>query len=265
MTTSSKLKPVSNESALELQDVGFDEVFKIITGSVFAGANELQQALFPRLITKDTGLLIPTGPCAGRLEAVVVPSLAGMRVDAAAHRLFIVGPDGRPLDDYAYRLTGYVSALVSADGVERTVWFEEPDRPPIARTFTPEGSIRNGAADHPFSENVDIVAMPFSHFRSTFFGSGGVHGMPEAIAYDQEASELTAPRLAHLFRRCVRNIPRRADRICQISRVLVRARLGYRGRQFLPAAVDARRSSGSRVSRHKIRSRAAGTNDRVYA
>ncbi len=178
----------------ERRDVYMDEAFQVVTEGWISTPNDLQQALFPRLMTQDTGLLIPTGPRAGRFEAIVIPSLLGMRVDAAAHRLFIIGPDGSPLDDYIYRLSTYVRALTVSDGVERTVWYEEPMRAPIARRYQADGSFVNGAADHPFSEDVDIVVMPFSHFRSLFFSSGGVYGVPEVFGFDKDSASEMAPR-----------------------------------------------------------------------
>ncbi len=178
----------------ERRDIWLEEAFYAVTEGALAAPNALQRALFPRLMTQDTGLLIPTGPCAGRLEAIVIPSIVGMRLDAAAHRLFIIGPDGSPLDDYLYRLHVYVRSLVVADGTPRTLWLEEPERSPIARKYLPDGSFLNGASDHPFNDDVDIIVMPFSHFRALFFNTGGVHGVPETLGFDLDAAEAMAPR-----------------------------------------------------------------------
>ena len=186
--------PQSGSTLAEGRSIGLDEAFRVMTDDRLAGPNALQRALFPRLTTKDTGLLIPTGPGAGRLEAIAIPSLVAMPIDHTAHRLFIIGPDGCPLDDYMYRLAPYVRTLVAADGAPRSIWFEEPDRAPIARKYFPDGTLVNGSADSPFSEEVDTVVMPFSHFRTVFFNAGGVHGVPEGIGYDQTVAHVAAPR-----------------------------------------------------------------------
>jgi CRISPR-associated endonuclease/helicase Cas3 len=186
--------PQSGTAILDRRNIPLEEAFRVMTENRLAEPNALQKALFPRLTTQDTGLLLPTGPCAGRLEAIAIPSLVAMRIDETAHRLFIIGPDGCPLDDYMYRLAPYVRSLVMADGVPRSIWFEEPDRAPIARKYFPDGSLINGSADSPFSEEVDTVVMPFSHFRTVFFNAGGVHGVPEGIGFDRAVWQGMGPR-----------------------------------------------------------------------
>jgi CRISPR-associated endonuclease/helicase Cas3 len=187
-------KPISSGGVLDRNEIRPEEAFQVVTAGGLMAPNALQQALFPRLTTQDTALLIPTGPCAGRLEAIAIPAMVAMRLDETAHRFFVIGCDGCPLDDYMYRLSPYVRSLVIADGVPRSIWFEEPERTPIARKYLPDGTHVNGPSDSPFNEEVDIVVMPFTHFRTVFFGAGGVHGVPEGIGFDPASSEGSAPR-----------------------------------------------------------------------
>ncbi len=181
-------------SVIDRRDAPLESAIRTVTQGELQSPNTLQFALFPRLMTQDTGLLIPTGPCAGRLEAIFIPYMINVHPGDFAHRLYIISADGAPLDDYNYRLGPYLQALVAHDEVPRTIWLEEPERTPIARRYMPDGTIQNGAADHPFSQGVDVVVMPFSHFRALFFGTGGVYGVPESIGFDREMAAEMKPR-----------------------------------------------------------------------
>ena len=170
-----------DNSLFEREDVALTNAFRIATAGDITDPNVLQHALFPRLFSQDTGLLIPTGPSAGRLEAVFVPSLASLPVVESKQRLFVIGPDYGLLDDYRYRFERYVKALVQSDGVSRLVYFADTGQS-VCERFHADGTVAMEPCDHPFEADVDLVVTRFSEFRSLFFGSGGVHGLPKALA-----------------------------------------------------------------------------------
>ena len=173
----------------EREDRALTNAFRTATAGSIANPNVLQHALFPRLFSQDTGLLIPTGPGAGRLEAVFVPSLASLPVVESKQRLFVIGSDYGLLDDYRYRLARYVKALVAADRVSRLVYFADNGKS-VCERFHCDGTVVLEPCDHPFDADVDLVVTRFSEFRSLFFEAGGVHGLPTALASREADDEI---------------------------------------------------------------------------
>ena len=152
-----------------------------------------QAALYGRLSDPDSdlgGLLAaPTG--AGKIEAVVIPAL-GLHRGGAPRRLFLIGPDGSPLDDYLYRLVPYLRAFVQADETPRTLCLdiaeEEGEETPgnQCRRFFPDGTEDPQVVTNPLEADVDLILTTFSRFGELFFGSGGVHALPAALAGSSE-------------------------------------------------------------------------------
>jgi hypothetical protein len=167
------------------RDQPLDEAFHSATGGTITTPNVLQHALFPRFLTQDTGLLLPTGPGAGRLEAVFVPTIA-TRADSSRYglprqRLFIIAADGCPLDDYYERLGGYLREVAAASGIGRTIYIASEEESVLCERYMPDGSLVENASSHPLDPAVDLAVAPFGHFRSLFFGAGGVHALPQSL------------------------------------------------------------------------------------
>lgn len=142
----------------------------------------------------ELGGLLPVPTGAGKVEAVVIPAL-GLHRGGAPRRLFLIGPDGSPLDDYLYRLVPYLKAFVQADETPRTLCLdmaeedargneEEPGNE--CRRFFPDGSEDPHIVTNPLEADVDLILTTFSRFGELFFGSGGVHALPAALLGPQE-------------------------------------------------------------------------------
>jgi len=164
------------EMPQERRDFLLEDAFLQATDSAIVVPNTLQKALFPRLSTQDTGLLVLTGPGAGRLEAVFVPVVAGSPFDRQLHRLYIVAPDNSLLDDYIYRLVPSIRSLSADRQIPVTLFVDSPE--PFCRQYLSDGSYVDDRWNHPLDANVDIAVTHFSSFRSLFFGAGGVHALP---------------------------------------------------------------------------------------
>lgn len=167
--------------AEEREDVALNQSFANATNGTIKRPNILQRALFPRLLSEDTGLVVPTAPGAGRLEGVFVPSMTLLPATDTMQRLFVIGPDRGVFDDYAYRLIPYIKGLAAFDGRPRTVFFADDDDTGSCIRYNPDGSEESDVCHHPFDSVVDLVVTRFSEFRSLFFGSGGIHGLPASI------------------------------------------------------------------------------------
>jgi len=140
----------------------------------------------------DLGELLAAPTGAGKVEAVVIPAL-GLRRGGAPRRLFLIGPDGSPLDDYLYRLVPYLKASVSADETPRTLCLDladedaqEKEQGNECRRFFPDGTEDPHVVRNPLEADVDLILTTFSRFRELFFGSGGVHALPTALLGPQE-------------------------------------------------------------------------------
>ena len=159
--------------------------YRLTSDGVLPAAYPWQAALYERLAMPDTdvGGLLLAGTGAGKMEAVLIPAL-GLRRGGAPRRLFLVGPDGSPLDDYLYRAVPYLRASVQADETPRTVCLDiaDEDSPGnLCRRFFPDGTEDPQIITNPLEADVDLVLTTFSRFRELFFGSGGVHALPAAL------------------------------------------------------------------------------------
>ena len=156
--------------------------YRLTSDGALPSARSWQSALYAKLSDPNSeigGLLLaPTG--AGKIEGVVIPAV-GLHRGGAPRRLFVIGPDGSPLDDYLYRLVPYLKASVQADETPRTLCLdaaEADDDASQCRRFFPDGSEDPHLLTNPLEADVDVVLTTFSRFQELFFGSGGVHALP---------------------------------------------------------------------------------------
>lgn len=164
--------------------------YRLATDGAFGRASDWQADLYETLSLpeRDLGSLLLTPTGAGKTEAVVVPAL-GTHRGGAPRRLFLIGPDGSPLDDYLYRLVPYLKASVQGDETPRTLCVDVSDDDASAdhasanlcRRFFPSGEEDPHVETNPLEADVDLVLTTFSRFRALFFGSGGIHALPSAL------------------------------------------------------------------------------------
>ena len=159
--------------------------YRLTSDGALTGAYPWQAALYARLAEPDGDigglLLTPTG--AGKLESVVIPAL-GLRRGGAPRRLFVIGQDGSPLDDYLYRALPYLRTSVAADETPRTLCLDVADEDSLGnlcRRFFPDGTEDPHLVTNPLESDVDLILTTFGRFRELFFGSGGVHALPAAL------------------------------------------------------------------------------------
>lgn len=165
--------------------------YRLTTDGGLIQAYPWQVELYRRLSEPDSdlGALLPAPIGAGKLEAVIIPAL-GLRRGGAPRRLFLIGPDGSPLDDYLYRLVPYLKASVLADETPRTLCLDiadDDDRGNQCRRFFPDGTEDPHLITNPLEADVDLILTTFSRFRELFFGSGGIHALPHALRDNQAA------------------------------------------------------------------------------
>lgn len=165
--------------------------YRLTTDGALQQAAEWQAVLYDRLSApgSDVGYLLTTPTGAGKTEGVVIPAL-GMHRGGAPRRLFVIGPDDSPLDDYLYRLTPYLRAMVSGDDTPRTLCLdmdEEDTEGSLCRRFFPDGSEDPSIETNPLEADVDLVLTTFSSFRSLFFGGGGIHALSSPFAEDDDS------------------------------------------------------------------------------
>lgn len=163
--------------------------YRLTTDGAFSTPQPWQAALYQRLANpeEDLGglLLAPTG--AGKVEAVVIPAL-GLRRGGAPRRLFLIGADRSPLDDYLYRLVPYLKAFVQADETPRALCLDTADtQANLCRRFFADGTDDPHLVTNPLEADVDLILTTFSRFRELFFGSGGIHALPAALPDTQSA------------------------------------------------------------------------------
>ncbi|MDQ2799300.1 MAG: hypothetical protein M3Y13_06620, partial [Armatimonadota bacterium] len=161
--------------------------YRLTSDGTLSQAYPWQAALYGRLSDPEGelgGLLAaPTG--AGKIESVVIPAL-GLRRGGAPRRLFLIGPDGSPLDDYLYRLVPYLRSSVMADETPRTLCLDIAEEDEAAkgnqcRRFFLDGTEDPHIVTNPLEADVDLILTTFSRFGELFFGSGGVHALPIAL------------------------------------------------------------------------------------
>lgn len=162
-----------------------DAAYRLATDGALVRATDWQGTLYQKLSApeSDAGFMLITPAGAGKTEAVVIPAL-GTRRGGAPRRMFLIGPDGAPLDDYVYRLTPYIRAAVAGDETPRTMCVdlaEEDTRANICRRFFPDGTEDPTIETNPLEADVDLVLTTLSRFRALFFGSGGIHALPIAL------------------------------------------------------------------------------------
>jgi hypothetical protein len=165
--------------------------YRLTSDGALVLAQPWQAALYQRLSepTGDLGGLLPAPTGSGKLEAVVIPAL-GLQRGGAPRRLFLIGPDGSPLDDYLYRLVPYLKASVLADETPRTLCLdiaEEDAKGNQCRRFFPDSTEDPHIVTNPLEADVDLILTTFGRFRELFFGSGGVHALPSALRDNQAA------------------------------------------------------------------------------
>ena len=159
--------------------------YRLTSDGALTAAYPWQAALYARLSEPegDIGGLLLAGTGAGKLESVLIPAL-GLRRGGAPRRVFLIGPDGSPLDDYLYRAVPYLRAFVQADETPRTLCLDIADEDTtgnLCRRFFPDGSEDPQFVTNPLEADVDLILTTFSRFRELFFGSGGVHALPTAL------------------------------------------------------------------------------------
>jgi len=163
--------------------------YRLTSDGALLQAYPWQAGLYGRLSDPegDLGGILPVPTGAGKVEAVVIPTL-GLHRGGAPRRLFLIGPDGSPLDDSLYRLVPYLKAFVQADETPRTVCLdlveEDADgkeQGNQCRRFFPDGTEDPHVVTNPLEADVDLILTTFSRFRELFFGSGGVHALPTAL------------------------------------------------------------------------------------
>ncbi len=177
-------------STLDMAGVA-NAAYRLATDGAFGQAADWQAGLYDKLSVpeRDAGCLLLTPSGAGKTEAVVVPAL-GTHRGGAARRLFLIGPDNSPLDDYLYRLTPYLKASVMGDETPRTLCLDmsDDDTPAnLCRRFFPNGTENPRVETNPLEADVDLVLTTFSRFRALFFGSGGINALPMALSGGDDA------------------------------------------------------------------------------
>ena len=122
----------------------------------------------------------------------MIPSL-GFQRGGAPRRLFLIGPDGSPLDGHLYHLVPYLRAWVGADETPRTLCLdavEDEGDGNQCRRFFPDGTEDPHVETNPLEADVDLILTTFSRFQALFFGAGGVHALPSSLPMEDEEHPL---------------------------------------------------------------------------
>ncbi len=182
------MKPMIPMTAADTTEIATEiaaAAYRLSSDGALTSAYPWQAELYARLSEPDgdIGCLLPAGTGAGKIESVLIPAL-GLRRGGAPRRLFLIGADGSPLDDYLYRAVPYLKAFVQADESPRTVCLDIADEDStgnLCRRFFPDGTEDPRFVSNPLEADVDLILTTFSRFRELFFGSGGVHALPTAL------------------------------------------------------------------------------------
>lgn len=164
--------------------------FRLASDGRITEARPWQVTIYDRLSSPDTdaGYLLMAPTCGGKTEAVLVPSV-GLQRGGGPRRVFIVGPDGSPLDDYVLRVSPYLKAWAAADETARTLYIDgdENEEDGSAVRFSANGRVDGEISISPLEADVDVVVTTLSHFQNLFFGGGGLHGLPSALRMFDDA------------------------------------------------------------------------------
>jgi len=156
--------------------------YRLATDGAVTRPKEWQVDLYKRLSdsTSEAGYLLIGPPGSGKLDSIVIPSL-GMRRGGAPRRIFLIAKAGSPLDDFVYRFVPQLRNWAASDGTDRTMYIDGDDTESGSRFYS-DGREETGFAVNPLEADVDLVLAPFDRFHNLFFGGGGVHGLPSALA-----------------------------------------------------------------------------------
>lgn len=159
--------------------------YRLAAAGVVTNVHPWQSLLYERLAAADSdaGFLLLT-PCgSGKADGVIIPSV-GLQRGGAPRRVFVIAAEGCPLDDYVERLARYLKAFALADETPRTLYIDEADgeRDGTAFRFAVDGDVEAEISINPLEADVDVVLTTVGRFLDLFFGSGGVHGLPSALA-----------------------------------------------------------------------------------
>ena len=156
--------------------------YRLATDGAVTRPKRWQVDLYRRLSdsTSEAGYLLIAPPGSGKLDSVVIPSL-GIRRGGAPRRIFLIAKAGSPLDDFVYRFAPQLRNWAASDGTDRTMYIDGDDTESGSRFYS-DGREETGLALNPLEADVDLVLAPFDRFQGLFFGGGGVHALPSALA-----------------------------------------------------------------------------------
>jgi CRISPR-associated endonuclease/helicase Cas3 len=168
------------------ESIPYDEIagaaYRLATDGAVTHPSAWQVELYKRLSdsNSEAGLLLLAPPGAGKLDAVIIPSL-GIKRGGAPRRLFLIAREGSPLDDYVYRYAPLLRNWAASDGTDRTI-FVDGDESEMGSRFYSDGREEPNLAVNPLEADVDLVLVTLDRFENLFFGAGGVHAMPTALS-----------------------------------------------------------------------------------